>query len=160
MAKVRKAQPGDRVTRMMTDKEYKNYNDSLRSKSKSIDPGFFISPKGKFKNPDPKFQVTPKGYDPNEKRRRVLSADGTLRYLKNGGKMNKIQKAQDGKKVRLKEDSKAYITKVKTDDKGDITSLKSRRTLKGLLTGAPRSKKIMKSGGKVVKKSTSKSKKK
>jgi hypothetical protein len=72
----------------------------------------------------------------------------------------KLKKAQDGKKVRLKEDSRAYITKVKTDDKGNITSLKSRRTVKGLLTGAPRAKKIMKSGGKVVKKSTSKSKKK
>jgi hypothetical protein len=152
MARVKKAQSGDRVTRMMTDKARKNYNDSLRSKSKSIDPGFFISPKGKFKNPDPKFEVTPKGYDPNKKRRRVFSADGTLEYLKNGGKMNKIQKAQGGKKVRLKEDSRAYITKVKTDDKGNVTSLKSRRTVRGLLTGAPRAKKIMKSGGKTKKK--------
>ena len=72
----------------------------------------------------------------------------------------KTSKAQDGKKVRLKEDSRAYITKVKTDDEGNVTSLKSRRTLKGLLSGAPRAKKIMKNGGKVVKKSTSKSKKK
>jgi len=66
----------------------------------------------------------------------------------------------NGKKVRLKEDSRAYITKIKTDDKGDITSLKSRRTVKGLLSGAPRAKKIMKNGGKITKKSAPKSKKK
>lgn len=64
----------------------------------------------------------------------------------------KIKKADNGKKVRLKEDSRAYITKIKTDDKGDITSLKSRRTVRGLLSGAPRAKKIMKSGGKTKKK--------
>ncbi len=78
---------------------------------------------------------------------------------RNGGKTS-IKKAQGGKKVRLKEDSRAYITKIKTDDEGNVASLKSRRTVKGLLSGAPRAKKIMKSGGKVVKKSTSKSKKK
>jgi len=59
-----------------------------------------------------------------------------------------IKKAQEGKKVRLREDSRDYITKIKTDEKGDISSLKSRRTLKGFLTGAPRAKKIMKNGGK------------
>jgi hypothetical protein len=81
--------------------------------------------------------------------------------LKNGGNMTRIKKADNGiKKQRLKEDSRDYITKIKTDDEGNIVSLKSRRTVKGLLTGAPRAKKIMKSGGKVVKKSTSKSKKK
>jgi len=61
---------------------------------------------------------------------------------------------QDGgkaKKVKLKEDSRDYITKIKTDEKGNVTSLKSRRTLKGLVTGAPRAKKIMKKGGTVPK---------
>jgi hypothetical protein len=62
--------------------------------------------------------------------------------------MARIPKAQPGRKVRLKEDSRDYITKIKTDDEGNVTSLKSRRTVKGLLTGAPRSKKIMKNGGK------------
>ena len=62
--------------------------------------------------------------------------------------MAKVLKAQVGKKVRLKEDSRDYITKIKTDDEGNVTSLKSRRTVKGLLTGAPRAKKIMKNGGK------------
>lgn len=58
---------------------------------------------------------------------------------------------QDGgktKKIKLREDSRDYVTKIKTDEKGDVTSLKSRRTLKGLVTGAPRAKKIMKNGGK------------
>jgi hypothetical protein len=62
--------------------------------------------------------------------------------------MARIPKAQPGRKVRLKEDNRDYITKIKTDDEGKITSLKSRRTVKGLLTGAPRAKKIMKNGGK------------
>lgn len=52
------------------------------------------------------------------------------------------------KKVKLREDSRDYVTKIKTDEKGNVLSLKSRRTLKGLLTGAPRAKKIMKDGGK------------
>jgi hypothetical protein len=61
----------------------------------------------------------------------------------------KIKKADNGiKKQRLKEDSRDYITKIKTDDEGNIVSLKSRRTVKGLLSGAPRAKKIMKNGGK------------
>jgi hypothetical protein len=62
--------------------------------------------------------------------------------------MARIPKAQPGRKVRLKEDSRDYITKIKTDDEGNVASLKSRRTVKGLLTGAPRAKKIMKNGGK------------
>jgi hypothetical protein len=62
--------------------------------------------------------------------------------------MARIPKAQPGRKVKLKEDSRDYITKIKTDDEGNVTSLKSRRTVKGLLTGAPRAKKIMKNGGK------------
>ncbi len=62
--------------------------------------------------------------------------------------MARVAKAQVGKKVKLREDSRDYITKIKTDDKGNVTSLKSRRTLKGLVTGAPRVKKIMKNGGK------------
>ena len=61
--------------------------------------------------------------------------------------MARVAKAQVGKKVKLREDSKHYITKIKTDDKGNVTSLKSRRTLKGLVSGAPRAKKIMKDGG-------------
>jgi hypothetical protein len=61
--------------------------------------------------------------------------------------MARISKAQKGKTVKLREDSKNYVTKIKTDDKGDVASIKTRRTVKGLLTGAPRAKKIMKSGG-------------
>ena len=75
--------------------------------------------------------------------------------LKNGG-MTKVPKAQPGrnvklKKVRLKEDSRDYITKIKTDPEGpegNVASIRVRRTLKGFLTGAPRAKKIMKNGGK------------
>lgn len=64
------------------------------------------------------------------------------------------------KKVKLREDSRDYVTKIKTDEQGKVASLKSRRTLKGLLTGAPRAKKIMKSGGKTMKNSANKAKKK
>ena len=77
--------------------------------------------------------------------------------------MAKISKAQEGKKlktVKLREDSGDYVTKIKADDKANVSSIKTRRTLKGFLTGAPRAKKIMKSGGKVVKKSVKKAKKK
>jgi len=61
--------------------------------------------------------------------------------------MARINKAQKGKKIKIGEDSKDYVTKIKTDDKGDVASIKTRRTVKGLLSGAPRAKKIMKSGG-------------
>ena len=62
--------------------------------------------------------------------------------------MATVKKAQVGKKVKLGEDSKHYVTKIKTDEKGDITSLKSRRTLRGLLSGAPRASRIQKDSGK------------
>ena len=42
------------------------------------------------------------------------------------------------KKIKLREDSGNYVTKIKTDDKGDISSMKTKRTVKGFLTGAPR----------------------
>jgi len=45
------------------------------------------------------------------------------------------------KKIKLKEDSRNYVTKITTDDKGDISSMKTRRTLKGFIAGAPRVKK-------------------
>lgn len=61
--------------------------------------------------------------------------------------MATVKKAQKGKTIKLREDSKDYVTKIKTDDKGDVASIKTRRTVKGLLSGAPRAKKIMKSGG-------------
>ena len=64
--------------------------------------------------------------------------------------MKKLTKKQDGgttpknKTVRLREDSKNYLTKIKTYNKGDVASLKVRRTVKGLLTGAPSPKKAEK----------------
>jgi hypothetical protein len=51
------------------------------------------------------------------------------------------------KKIKLKEDSRNYVTKATIDENRNITSMKTRRTAKGLLTGAPRAKKIMKNGG-------------
>jgi hypothetical protein len=42
------------------------------------------------------------------------------------------------KKIKLKEDSGNYITKINTDDKGGIESMKVRRTVGGFLRGAPR----------------------
>jgi hypothetical protein len=61
--------------------------------------------------------------------------------------MARINKAQKGKEIKIGEDSKDYVTKIRTNDKGDVASIKTRRTVKGFLSGAPRAKKIMKSGG-------------
>ena len=52
------------------------------------------------------------------------------------------------KKIKLREDSRNYVTKATIDSNKNITSMKTRRTAKGLLTGAPRAKKVMKNGGK------------
>jgi len=98
----------------------------------------------------------------------------TLGNMKMGGK---IKKAQDGRrmlqsisvtdeagnkskdmfglgnaKIKTKSMNKNYVTKTKTDASGNVTSMKSRRTLKGLLTGAPKVKDNMKKGGKISKK--------
>jgi hypothetical protein len=116
----------------------------------------------KYKSPDGNYTTKFKRFkrdDPNDLVPSKIVERRTLKGLLSGAKkaegkldVSKLKKAQDGKKVRLKEDSRDYITKVKTDAKGNVTSLKSRRTVKGLLTGAPRSKKIMKAGGKIKKK--------
>jgi len=42
------------------------------------------------------------------------------------------------KKIKLREDSGNYVTKIKLGDKGDIDSMKVRRTVGGFLRGAPR----------------------
>jgi hypothetical protein len=94
---IKKAQGGKRVTRWMTDEEYKKETDSLSKNNRKIDPGFTISPKGSRKNTDPGFMKTPSDYDPNKKRKRVTSEDGMLQYLKNG---NKIKKAKAGAMIK------------------------------------------------------------
>ena len=94
---VKKAQNGKRVTRWMTDKEYKKETDSLSKNNRKIDPGFTISPKKSGKTTDPGFMKTPSNYDPNTKRKRVTSEDGMLQYLKNG---NKIKKAKSGQMIK------------------------------------------------------------
>lgn len=94
---IKKAQAGKRVTRYMTDEEYKKETDSLSKRFRKIDPGFSISPKGSGKNTDPGFTKTPENYNPNIKRRRVTSEDGVLQYLKNG---NKIKKAKAGGMIK------------------------------------------------------------
>jgi hypothetical protein len=82
----------------------------------------------------------------------VTRADIIAAATKQAKYGTKMKKAQVGKTVKLKEDSRNYVTKIKTDGKGDISSMKTRRTLKGLVTGAPRAKFNMKSGGKMTKK--------
>ena len=42
------------------------------------------------------------------------------------------------KKIKLKEDGRNYVTKITLGDKGDIESMKVRRTVGGFLRGAPR----------------------
>jgi hypothetical protein len=44
----------------------------------------------------------------------------------------------DKKKIKLKEDSGNYVTKITADDKNNVTSMKTRRTVGGFLRGAPR----------------------
>lgn len=46
------------------------------------------------------------------------------------------------KKIKLKEDSGNYVTKITLGDKGDIDSMKVRRTVGGFLRGAPRVSKV------------------
>jgi hypothetical protein len=94
---IKKAQAGKRVTRFMTDEEYKKETDSLSKRFRNTDPGFSISPKGSSKNTDPGFTKTPKNDNPNIKRKRVTSEDGALQYLKNG---NKVKKAKSGAMIK------------------------------------------------------------
>lgn len=42
------------------------------------------------------------------------------------------------KKIKLKEDSRNYVTKITLGDKGDVEDMKVRRTVGGFLRGAPR----------------------
>ena len=55
-------------------------------------------------------------------------------------------------KIKTKSMDKNYVTKSKTDASGNVTDMKSRRTLKGFLTGAPKVKDNLKKGGKISKK--------
>jgi len=55
-------------------------------------------------------------------------------------------------KIKTKSMDKNYVSKAKTDASGNVTSMKSRRTVKGLLTGAPKVKDNLKKGGKISKK--------
>ena len=57
------------------------------------------------------------------------------------GPLNKIQYERPSKQVKLKEDGRNYVTRITTDNKGQVSSIKERRTLKGFLTGAPSVKK-------------------
>jgi hypothetical protein len=59
------------------------------------------------------------------------------------------------KKIKLREDGNKYVTKAKVNSKGELTDVKVRRTLKGLVTGAPSVKKAeaiskMKKGGTAI----------
>ncbi len=131
MARIKKAQGGDKVNPL-------TYLESSRKRAKAV-------------TDSSRAQELKKGILTYDDYLKSKIKEKPVNKQRNGGKTS-IKKAQGGKKVRLKEDSRAYITKVKTDDKGNVTSLKSRRTVKGLLSGAPRSKKIMKAGGKIKKK--------
>jgi hypothetical protein len=103
--KIKKAQAGKRVTRFMTDEEYKKETDSLSKRFRNTDPGFSISPKGSSKNTDPGFTKTPKNDNPNIKRKRVTSEDGTLQYLKNG---NKVKKAKAGAMIKRAQNGESF----------------------------------------------------
>lgn len=79
-------------------------------------------------------------------RKPIKKTGGTVKKYQSGGKTT----TPKNKTVRLREDSKDYLTKIKTDNKGDVSSIKVRRTVKGLLTGAPKPS-MMKKGGAIKK---------
>lgn len=64
---------------------------------------------------------------------------GPVPQTKFGKNTNLRSKTSDGK----------YVTRIKTDSEGNLEKLKSRRTVKGFLTGAPRVKDNLKRGGMV-----------
>lgn len=63
-----------------------------------------------------------------------------------------LKPKKSSKKVKLREDGNNYVTKGKVNSKGEFTDVEVRRTIKGLVTGAPSVKKAekmskMKKGG-------------
>jgi len=62
-------------------------------------------------------------------------------YTSASGKKATASFGMGNTKFKSYSDDKKYVTKGKTNATGAITSMKSRRTVKGALTGAPRAKK-------------------
>ena len=80
----------------------------------------------------------------------------TIPYTDESGKKASSTSGMGNAKIRSVSDDKKYVTKMKTDESGNVTKSKARRTVKGFLTGAPRVKDNLKKGGKVSKTSKKK----
>jgi len=104
---VKKTLPKAQIGRMVKPKETKKTGSSIEdafreqgqrmeSKRPNLDPGFRVGGDKPYRNPDPGFFVAPKGdYQP---RKKVLSEDGNLEYLKKGGLVKKVAKPKARKK--------------------------------------------------------------
>lgn len=88
-AKNSQVKNGNRVTRWMTDQEYKNHADSLNAGRRNTDPGFYITPDSIYNNISKGFYITPENNNPNKPKRRVFSEDGAIEYFKKGGNTKK-----------------------------------------------------------------------
>lgn len=80
---------------------------------------------------------------------RSISETRTVSDL-SGNKSN-VTSGMGNAKIKSMSGDKNYVTKTKTDASGNVTSSKSRRTVKGFLSGAPRVKDNLKKGGSVKK---------
>ncbi len=102
---VKKTLPKAQMGRMVKSKETKKTGSSIEDafteqkqfmKRPNLDPGFRVGGDKPYRNPDPGFFVAPKGdYKP---RKKVLSEDGNLEYLKKGGLVKKVAKPKARKK--------------------------------------------------------------
>jgi len=104
---VKKTLPKAQIGRMVKSKktnrsiedEFREGREKIQQmESKRPNPyaGFRVGGDKPYRNPDPGFFVAPKGdYKP---RKKVLSEDGNLEYLKKGGLVKKVAKPKARKK--------------------------------------------------------------
>jgi len=89
-----------------------------------------------------------------KKSKEAPKAKPAKKSMKMGGSVKKAQYGA-GVMTKTKSPGGSYVTKVTRDSKGDVTKAVERRTLKGLVSGAPKAKGVMarafKKGGKMSK---------
>jgi len=99
-----------------------------------------------------KYNATYDAFD--RKSKEAPKAKPAKKSMKMGGSVKKAQYGA-GVMTKTKSPGGSYVTKVTRDSKGDVTKAVERRTLKGLVSGAPKAKGVMarafKKGGKMSK---------
>lgn len=94
-----------------------------------------------------------KAAEAQEKREDAMKSK--KKKMKMGGSVKKAQNGA-GTMTKTKSPGGSYVTKVTRDPQGNVTKAVERRTLKGLVSGAPKAKGVMarafKKGGKMSKK--------